>query len=63
MNEFLEVMPYLAALPPTLDRFQAGYHAVPVIELTFQALIVVVLVCIFIGFYIGVRINRPRYWD
>lgn len=63
MNDFLEVMPYVAALPPALDRFQAGYHAVPVIELTFQALIVVVLVCIFVGFYVGVRINRPRYWD
>lgn len=56
MIKSLEVM-------PAIVRFQTGYHAVPVVELTFQALIVVVLVCIFLGFYVGVRINRPRYWD
>ena len=63
MNGFLEVMTQLWRLLPALNRYQTGYHSVPVVELTFQALIVVVLVCIFVGFYIGVRINRPRYWD
>ncbi len=36
---------------------------VPVVEMTIQALVILALICIFLGFYAGIRVARPRYWD
>lgn len=42
---------------------QPGYTQVPAIKLSIHALLIMILVSGFIGFYAGVRISRPRYWD
>ncbi len=38
-------------------------RAVPVLAITLHTLFILALVSAFIGFYIGVRISRPRYLD
>lgn len=53
----------ITRLLPVIAVLDPGYRAVPLIELTIHALIIVVLVSSFAGFYIGVRISRPRYFD
>ncbi len=64
MNALLEVMVLFAGrYPPLAGVAQSGFRSVPVVELTIQGLVLLTLICVFAGFYIGVRVNRPRYWD
>jgi hypothetical protein len=42
---------------------QPGFTQVPVIKLTLHALLIMILLSSFIGFYVGVRISRPRFWE
>jgi len=64
MNALLAVMYSLSGRHlPLAGILQSGFRSVPVVELTIQGLVLLTLICVFAGFYIGVRVNRPRYWD
>ncbi len=55
-------IPLLALALPGQAAQSSPHTEVPLIQLTPHTLLIIVLVALFVGLYVGVRINRPpRY--